>query len=436
MSNAAPHHSIYALAYLPDGQRVVTGSGDGTIRIWNAENGEQEGTSMTHGKIVTSLAVTRDGTKIISGDEGGNIKVWGIESHRVVKEWTHPDSCTTLSLSSDDRLVVVAGGLTVGIYTVEGRQVKNSIKVGSEVFSVSFSPDRRKLACGTEDAIWVFEVGSSTLVLGPLQGHKNWISCLRWSLDGRRLFSGSFDQTIRLWDSETGSLVGKTRRGHTDGIISLSLSPDGSKLASASWDRTVRFWNTTSHPPMIPIGQHLQLEDDVTEICFSPSGESVATAGSNGKMYFWRVPSLKTVESRPSSPSSDRSRIVVQSVHESLSQPNESDPSLIGLDNFEPPPDGETSSQVSLSRPEENDQNPIDLPNDDEPHSVRHSAPVSLSRPEENDQSPIDLPNDEEPHSVGHSAPVSLSRPEENDQSPVLTAIRCSSVYILITLFV
>ncbi|KAF8434342.1 WD40-repeat-containing domain protein [Boletus edulis BED1] len=123
-------------------------------------------------------------------------------------------------------------------------------------------------------------------MIGPLKGHKDSVWCLLWSHDGRRLISGSDDATIRCWNADTGELIGQPWTGHTGGVYSITLSPDRSILASASLDHTVRFWDTTSGRP---IGQQLEHVDAVTSVCFSPSGESVASAGWDGKMYLWRV---------------------------------------------------------------------------------------------------------------------------------------------------
>ncbi|KAF8553711.1 WD40 repeat-like protein [Imleria badia] len=284
---------ILALTYLPDGQWVVTGSFDGTVKVWNVGNGEQEGTSMEHEDEVQSLVVTRDGTKIISSDTGGRIKVWDVESHELLREWTRKRGSSTIAVLPDDQLIVVGSG-DVGIYTMKGKLV-NDIEVNEGVLSVSFSPDGKKLACGTWDDIYVYDVDTGALVLGPLEGHEDWVNSVLWSRDGSRLFSGSGDNTIHCWNSDTGEQIGQPWTGHTHWIRSLSLSPDGSILASASWDKTVRFWDATSGHP---IRQHLQHDKGVLEVCFSPSGESVASTEVGGNIYLWRVPLLDSVESR------------------------------------------------------------------------------------------------------------------------------------------
>ncbi|KAG6382172.1 WD40-repeat-containing domain protein [Boletus reticuloceps] len=288
---SAHDDTISGLAYLPGGHRIVTGSFDGTVKVWNSENGRQEGTSMKHESTVVGLAVTWDGTKIISGEEGGRIKVWDVESHRVVLGWTPPVEYPRIAISPDGQLIAV-GDSAVAIYNMRGRRVNDSIKVDTRVWSVSFSPNGYKLACATLDDIRVYDISSGVLILDPLECDEARILCLLWSHDGSRLFSGSGDTMIRCWNADTGEQIGHPWTGHTDWIRSLSLSPDGSILASASWDRTVRFWDATSGHP---VGHPLLHEDDLQVVCFSPSGEFVASAGDDRRMYVWRVPWLDLI---------------------------------------------------------------------------------------------------------------------------------------------
>ena len=289
ISAADDDDRIRKVAYLPDG-RVVTGSMSGAVRVWNLQTGEQEGTSMEHGSDIWGLAVTRDGAKIISSDIDVKINVWDVKLHKLVKTWTH-QGYPVVTISPDDRFIVV-GGWTVGIYTTEGEPV-NSIEVGRDFWPLSFSPDGNKLACGTEDDIHIYDVKTGTLVLDPLKGHEDLVRSVLWSRDGSKLFSASNDKTIRCWNSGTGKQTGQPWTGHTDRISSLSLSPDGTLLASASWDKTVRFWDTAYGRP---IRQHLQHDVSARSVCFSPSGEFVASGDEGGNIYQWHVSQLDSGE--------------------------------------------------------------------------------------------------------------------------------------------
>ncbi|KAF8836021.1 WD40 repeat-like protein [Paxillus ammoniavirescens] len=249
---------------------------------------------MEHGGRVYGLAITRDGKKVLSGGKDNRIRVWDVETHELIEEWEkETGNIWSITVSPDDQLAASGGeqGDIVIREIEEGCRIRHSIKAGSGVPSICFSPNGEKLGCAvgniTHSVIHVYDVESGELVLGPISGHENIINCVLWSLDGSQLFSASFDQTIRCWNSDTGESIGEPWTGHIQWVWSLSLSPDGTKLASASWDKTVRFWDARSGDP---IGQPLQHDDDVYAVTFSPSGEFVASGGKDKKVFIWRVP--------------------------------------------------------------------------------------------------------------------------------------------------
>jgi WD40 repeat protein len=62
----------------------------------------------------------------------------------------------------------------------------------------------------------------------------------------RQIVSGSFDNTVRLWDAKTGQPLGKPFQGHQDWVTSVAFSPDGRQIVSGSRDKTVRLWGDIS----------------------------------------------------------------------------------------------------------------------------------------------------------------------------------------------
>jgi WD40 repeat protein len=66
------------------------------------------------------------------------------------------------------------------------------------------------------------------------------VKTVAWSPDGKRIASGSDDQSIQVWDAGTGEHVSKYQ--HAAGVTAVAWSPDGKRLASASYDETVRVW--------------------------------------------------------------------------------------------------------------------------------------------------------------------------------------------------
>ncbi len=112
---------------------------------------------------------------------------------------------------------------------------------------MAFSPDGRWLATGGEEntvKIWDVQTGRE---LRPLRGHTNDIYAVTISPDGRWIASGGEDSTVKVWDSRTGQLV-RSFRGHRGIVTSLAfgLSPDGRRfLVSGSRDHTVKVWDLT-----------------------------------------------------------------------------------------------------------------------------------------------------------------------------------------------
>ncbi|MEH2104168.1 MAG: ribosome assembly protein 4, partial [Nostoc sp.] len=104
--------------------------------------------------------------------------------------------------------------------------------------------------------------------INTLEGHSNGVSSVGFSPDGKTLASGSYDNTIKLWDVSTGKAI-KTLNGHSSGVSSVGFSPDGKTLASGSGDKTIKLWDVSTGKAIKTLTGHSSW---VISVGFSPDG--------------------------------------------------------------------------------------------------------------------------------------------------------------------
>ena len=75
-----------------------------------------------------------------------------------------------------------------------------------------------------------------------LHGHESAVTSVAYSPDGRHIVSGSFDETIRVWNATTGHCVAGPFKGHTAWVSSVAYSPDGTYIVSGSYDSSIKVW--------------------------------------------------------------------------------------------------------------------------------------------------------------------------------------------------
>ena len=116
-----------------------------------------------------------------------------------------------------------------------------------------------------------------------LSGHKGFVRSVVFSPDGKTIASGSYDNTVKLWNLSGQEL--RTLVGHSGSVTSVVFSPDGKTIASSSWDHTVKLWNLS--------GQELHTlkghTDTVRSVEFSPDGKTIATASDDNTVKLWNL---------------------------------------------------------------------------------------------------------------------------------------------------
>ena len=304
---------VAGLSITPDGRRVVSGSVDKTLRVWDSESGECLRTLEGHRSTIASVSVTADGLRAVSASQDRMLRVWDVESGACLRELEgHTGPVNSISVTADElRAVSGSWDNTLRVWDLESGACLRQLNGHSEsVESVSVTADGRFAVSGSEDRtlrMWDIESG---VCLRTLEGHSGNVHSVSVTSDGRRAVSGSLDRTLRVWNLEDGScmstfdgygmginilcatpngrlavstsVVGRyeqyaprvwdieqgiclrTLKGHTDNVNCIKVTSDGLRVVSGSCDKTLRVWDIESGACLRQLKGHSQSVDSVS----------------------------------------------------------------------------------------------------------------------------------------------------------------------------
>jgi len=243
---------VYSVAFSADGEWLVSGDADGTVRVHSVRDGSLRWPPRTHDEAVYSVAFSSDGSRVASGGYDRVVKLWDARTGRPQPELRRKGRIASVAFSPTDPRLLAIGGLDDTVTLWDGRTAYE------------------------------------------LKGHTSSVETVAFSPDGKLLASAGLDKVVRVWDVPTRKPRWRAW-GHEYLIRSVCFTPDGTTVASASWDETVRLWDaqTGEGKEVLPWDELKQSRrwhtDWIWSIAFSENGMLVATGGSDGKLILLRV---------------------------------------------------------------------------------------------------------------------------------------------------
>ncbi|MEA5582394.1 WD40 repeat domain-containing protein [Nodularia harveyana UHCC-0300] len=281
---------------------ILASGSRGEIKLWDLSKGELIATLLESpwvksGEInqVNSLAFSTDGQTLVSGGADSTVKLWhigGLDLIDILDK--HHSMVRCVAFTPDGGMLVTAGDdRKVLFWDLVQRQVAIALSLDdTAAHSLVISPNGQTLAIGSYRKIKVWQTLQpnewKTLKDSPplytLTGHSHIVSALAICADAKLLVSGSWDHTIKIWHLETGKLI-RTLTGHRDRVYAIALSPDQQIIASGSADHTIKLWHLETGELLATFTGH---SHTVTALAFTDSGEMLVSGSWDQTIKIWQ----------------------------------------------------------------------------------------------------------------------------------------------------
>ena len=274
----------YSVAFSPDG-RLVAGGSSKTVAIWDTASGTKFHEIPAHEGTVHTVAFHPDGDRLLSGSWDGSLRMWNVamgrEQLRTAGGTREYDS---ISVSPRGDLIATGNGFTPEIRLLNA-------ETGTAVTTLSGATERADVVAFAADGVHLATGGEhgEVLLWDVPQRLRSWsarlgkepIRSLAVSADNRWVVALSTSGSIALWDVPTG----KNRFTIEEpGIYCIRFTPDHQRLVGGGGDATLKFWSVETGQKICTITGH---KGRVFSLACSPDGLRLATTGDAGAVFLW-----------------------------------------------------------------------------------------------------------------------------------------------------
>lgn len=248
---------VSAVAFVNDGQQLVSASLDGTIRVWSVQNRKLEKILRVTNHVLSPPRITTspDGKLLAAKIADEEIGIWDVSS------WTKISACRHqyvrfFKFSRDSSTLAGTAGTKIFLCDAHGAAPERELELERTPLSFTFNSDGTEIATATGDEDiqrWNTKTGEE---LKTLSGHTGHVLAVEFSPREHVLASASSDKSARLWNTDTGE--GQVLTTDLSAVLQVSFSSDGDSLVTKNEDGQVKVWDTRSRKLIATLGSSVQ----------------------------------------------------------------------------------------------------------------------------------------------------------------------------------
>ncbi len=260
--------TVRSIAFDSDGDFLLTGSDDGSARVWEVNTGKQVSILRGHTAAVRNAVFSPNGQYMLTTSDDQTARIWTASMGQPL---THVSplfsQVESAHLSSASNRVLIASSSAVHVWNADSNTAASGELSGR---AAAISPDGKTVVTALKESAVVIYDSATGTTRRMLSNQKDVINLARFSPDGRRIFATSEGGTAHLWDTRTGAELGAFQ-GPPAQTRTAAFKSDGSRVLTAASGQVAQFWDLTRKAPPMGIGER------TLTATLSPDGKIIVT---------------------------------------------------------------------------------------------------------------------------------------------------------------